>query len=99
MHDVPRESVGEHLGFGESEDDGRDVLDERLARMSPPICMNWLHAYRTPFWQNTRDMFTTFNVPNPSQMIPSPPAWTLISRHILNGTKQDGTHIAHARDA
>jgi histone deacetylase 1/2 len=32
MHDVPRESVGEHLGFGKDEEEGRDELDERLAR-------------------------------------------------------------------
>ena len=34
MHDVPRESVGEHLGFGKDEEEGRDELDERVARMS-----------------------------------------------------------------
>jgi len=34
MHDVPRESVGKHLGFGYGKDDGkpRDELDARLAR-------------------------------------------------------------------
>lgn len=34
MHDVPRESVGQHLGLGRDEDDdvARDKLDERLAR-------------------------------------------------------------------
>lgn len=34
MHDVPRESVGKHLGLGYGKDDGkpRDELDARLAR-------------------------------------------------------------------
>jgi len=32
MHDVPRQSVREHLGFGKDEEEGRDELDERLAR-------------------------------------------------------------------
>ena len=32
MHDVPRESVGEHLGFGKDGDDRQDALDDRLAR-------------------------------------------------------------------
>lgn len=31
MHDVPRESIGEHLGFGKDEE-GRDELDERVAQ-------------------------------------------------------------------
>ena len=34
MHDVPRESLLEHLGFGK-ESDTQDKLDERLARKSP----------------------------------------------------------------
>jgi histone deacetylase 1/2 len=34
MHDVPRESVGEHLGLGKVQEDGRDELDQRVARMS-----------------------------------------------------------------
>ncbi|KJA29569.1 hypothetical protein HYPSUDRAFT_31491 [Hypholoma sublateritium FD-334 SS-4] len=32
MHDVPRESIGEHLGFGKDGDEGRDELDDRLAQ-------------------------------------------------------------------
>lgn len=36
MHDVPRRSVGEHLGFGKDEVEGRDSLDESLARMPRP---------------------------------------------------------------
>ncbi|KAF8885808.1 histone deacetylase RPD3 [Infundibulicybe gibba] len=32
MHDAPRQSVGEHLGFGKDEEEGRDSLDERLAQ-------------------------------------------------------------------
>lgn len=32
MHDVPRESVGQHLGFGKDEEEGRDALDESVAR-------------------------------------------------------------------
>lgn len=32
MHDVPRESVKEHLGFGKDDEEGRDELDDRLAR-------------------------------------------------------------------
>lgn len=32
MHDVPRQSVGEHLGFGKDDGVGRDELDDRLAR-------------------------------------------------------------------
>jgi hypothetical protein len=31
MHDVPRESLGVHLGLGE-DDEEMDDLDERLAR-------------------------------------------------------------------
>lgn len=32
MHDVPRESVGQHLGFGKDDEEGRDALDESVAR-------------------------------------------------------------------
>ncbi|KAF7982642.1 hypothetical protein HWV62_27079 [Athelia sp. TMB] len=32
MHDVPRESVGQHLGFGKDEEEGRDALDESVAQ-------------------------------------------------------------------
>lgn len=32
MHDVPRESVGQHLGFGLDEENGRDSLDASVAR-------------------------------------------------------------------
>ncbi|KIM77297.1 hypothetical protein PILCRDRAFT_825460 [Piloderma croceum F 1598] len=32
MHDVPRESVGQHLGFGKDEEEGRDSLDTSLAQ-------------------------------------------------------------------
>jgi histone deacetylase 1/2 len=32
MQDVPRETLGQHLGFGRDEEEGRDELDERLAR-------------------------------------------------------------------
>jgi hypothetical protein len=44
MHDVPKESVGEHLGLGKVQEDGRDELDERVARMSSfslSICGIW----------------------------------------------------------
>ncbi|TFK43975.1 histone deacetylase RPD3 [Crucibulum laeve] len=34
MHDVPRESVGQHLGFGKDDEGSRDKLDERLAQHS-----------------------------------------------------------------
>jgi hypothetical protein len=34
MHDVPRESVGQHLGFGKDEEEGRDALDASVARQS-----------------------------------------------------------------
>ncbi|PBK60771.1 Arginase/deacetylase [Armillaria solidipes] len=36
MHDTPKESLLEHLGFGK-ENDTQDKLDERLARNSPPL--------------------------------------------------------------
>ncbi len=36
MHDVPRECLLEHLGFGK-ESDTQDKLDERLARKSPSL--------------------------------------------------------------
>ncbi|KAK0432587.1 histone deacetylase complex, catalytic component RPD3, partial [Armillaria borealis] len=36
MHDTPKESLLEHLGFGK-ESDTQDKLDERLARKSPPL--------------------------------------------------------------
>ena len=32
MQDVPRETLGQHLGFGRDEEEGRDELDERVAR-------------------------------------------------------------------
>ena len=32
MQDVPRETLGQHLGFGRDEEEGRDEMDERLAR-------------------------------------------------------------------
>ncbi|KAF5387974.1 hypothetical protein D9615_000857 [Tricholomella constricta] len=32
MHDVPRDSIGEHLGFGRDEEEGRDELDLQLAQ-------------------------------------------------------------------
>jgi len=32
MQDVPRETLGQHLGFGRDEEEGRDELDELLAR-------------------------------------------------------------------
>ena len=32
MHDVPRENVGQHFGFGRDDEEGRDELDEHLAR-------------------------------------------------------------------
>jgi len=32
MHDVPRESVGQHLGFGKDEEEGRDSLDASVAQ-------------------------------------------------------------------
>ena len=35
MHDVPKESVGHHLGFIK-DNDGRDEPDERVARVFPP---------------------------------------------------------------
>lgn len=34
MHDVPRESVGHHLGFAKDEEEGRDSLDASVARES-----------------------------------------------------------------
>ncbi|KAF8967453.1 hypothetical protein BDZ97DRAFT_1803400 [Flammula alnicola] len=34
MQDVPKTSVGEHLGFGKDEEEGRDELDDRLAQHS-----------------------------------------------------------------
>lgn len=37
LQDVPRESVGQHLGFGLDEEEGRDSLDTSLAR-KPPNC-------------------------------------------------------------
>ena len=32
MQEVPRESISQHLGFGKDEEEGRDELDEQLAR-------------------------------------------------------------------
>ncbi len=48
MHDVPRESLLEHLGFGK-ESDTQDKLDERLARKSPVFddCKSRLTTPRT----------------------------------------------------
>lgn len=35
MQDVPRESLRQHLGFGRDDEEGRDELDEKLARKCP----------------------------------------------------------------
>jgi histone deacetylase 1/2 len=44
MHDVPRESVGQHLGFGKDEEEGRDSLDTSLARESHYATLPCSHA-------------------------------------------------------
>ena len=33
LQDVPRESLRQHLGFGKDDEEARDEIDERLARM------------------------------------------------------------------
>lgn len=43
MHEVPRESVGQHLGFGKDEEEGRDSLDASVARER--ISMAFLGSY------------------------------------------------------
>ena len=42
MQDVPRETLGQHLGFGRDEEEGRDELDERLARQYF-LCQTHIH--------------------------------------------------------
>lgn len=38
MHDVPRESLGAHLGFAyDDEEEPRDELDEQIARKPYPF--------------------------------------------------------------
>ena len=46
MHDVPRESVGQHLGlFRDDQLGSRDELDDRLARMFTRLASN-ARSYR-----------------------------------------------------
>lgn len=76
LQDVPRESVGQHLGFGSALDaEPMDELDERLARAhsstpSPSRLSNQLIT------QNTRALFMTCKKPrqqrtNPTRTMPS----------------------------
>lgn len=59
MHDVPRQSVGEHLGFGYDQEEGRDSLDASVARKfreNTCVASSILHF---AFNKNTLDSFTT----------------------------------------
>lgn len=58
MHDVPRESVGAHLGFGKDEDEGRDELDEQLARMYFLLSPHYITETGT--MQSMHDMYTIY---------------------------------------
>lgn len=65
MHDVPKESIGHHLGFTKDEE-GWDGLDERLARKSPShIPVKPLTCKKTNPTQNMQDMSTTSRNPPP----------------------------------
>ena len=67
MHDVPRESVGEHLGFGKDDDESRDELDDRVARMSPSSPKS---LRRLTFVQSTHGISTTSRNQTRLQSIP-----------------------------
>ena len=85
MHDVPRQSVGEHLGFGKDDDLGRDELDDRLARKSLfsfPLFSSFTDT-KTHNLQNTRGIYTPFKTTLP----PLPPP------HQPNQTRTHGTLI------
>ena len=83
MHDVPRQSVGEHLGFGKDDDLGRDELDDRLARKLLFILFSSFTDTKTHYLQNTRGIYT------PSKTTPPP----LPPPHQPNQTQTHGTLI------
>jgi hypothetical protein len=56
MHDVPRESLGHHLGFVKDQEN-RNQLDERLAREFLRFILNVPDSIPA-FIQNTHAMFT-----------------------------------------
>lgn len=76
LQDVPRESVGQHLGFGSAMDaEPMDELDERLARTHPFPSPLGLLADRF-ITQNTHASFMTYKKPqyrttNRTKMMPS----------------------------
>lgn len=74
MHDVPRESVGQHLGFLKDDDDDddddepRDALDERLAGKFP-FSLRYCFPPRFTMsdYQSMQDIYTTFRSRTPLQ--------------------------------
>ncbi|KAK0433697.1 hypothetical protein EV421DRAFT_1909892 [Armillaria borealis] len=56
MHDVPKESLLEHLGFGK-ESDTQDKLDERLARKSPSFFDELPTREHTRLQEHTRFVY------------------------------------------
>ena len=91
MHDVPRESLGEHLGVADDEDEEMDELDERLAR-KPPIIL-FVH-FDNDSLQNMHDMSTTCKKPIRHQMNQKCRTWNLMLHRILHDTEIVGAPSA-----
>lgn len=70
MHDVPRESVGQHLGFGKDEEEGRDALDESVAREYRSVI--FLRCHHADAHQNTHDLCITCKKRTCPQMTQTP---------------------------
>ena len=89
MQDVPRETLGQHLGFGfgfgRDEEEGRDELDERLARQYF-LCQTQIHADLLNI-QNMQDMYTIYKIPTLQlkiQKVPIP--GTLMNHQVVKTT-------------
>ena len=83
MHDVPRESLGKHLGLAEDEDEEMDELDERLARKPPTTLFVYFH---NDSLQNMHDMSTTCKNPTRHQMNQKCRTWNLMLHRTLHDT-------------
>ena len=69
MRDVPRESLGHHLGFGKDKQEGRDELDKTLARKLESFLR--LSVLLNPCTkQDMHDMCTNFKmvIPQPTNL-------------------------------
>ena len=61
MQDVPRENLGYHLGFGKDTHEGRDELDNTLAR-KPEWYLRFIVLLSLCDKQDMHDMCTNFKV-------------------------------------